>query len=216
MSEVLRVSVRDSVSTISLNRPEARNALSMDLIARLVKALHDAEADPTISVVVLTAADPAFCAGLDLREFSTLGAELLKAIRTPELNPFATLKTMSKPVIAAINGAAITGGLELVLNCDFIIASERARFGLTQAKLGTVPGGGTIGLLSQAIGVRRAKELTLTSRVIGAEEALRARLVNRVVAHDDLPDVASSVAAAVAERGPQAACEVKRRYDATR
>jgi enoyl-CoA hydratase len=211
MSAVLSVSVRDAVSTISLNRPEARNAMSTELLGRLVTAFHDADADPTISVVVLAAADPAFCAGLDLLEFSTLGTELLRAIRTPELNPFRTLKTMAKPVIAAVNGPAITGGLELVLNCDFIIASERARFGLTQAKLGTVPGGGTIGLLSQAVGVRKAKELTLTSRVIGAEEALRARLVNRVVAHDDLREAASSVAAAVAGRGPQAVCELKRR-----
>jgi enoyl-CoA hydratase len=211
MSAVLSVSVRDAVSTISLNRPEARNAMSTELLGRLVTAFHDADADPTISVVVLAAADPAFCAGLDLLEFSTLGTELLRAIRTPELNPFRTLKTIAKPVIAAVNGPAITGGLELVLNCDFIIASERARFGLTQAKLGTVPGGGTIGLLSQAVGVRKAKELTLTSRVIGAEEALRARLVNRVVAHDDLREAASSVAAAVAGRGPQAVCELKRR-----
>jgi enoyl-CoA hydratase len=216
MSEVLSVSVRDAVSTISLNRPEARNALSLELLGRLVTALHDADADPTTAVVVLAAADPAFCAGLDLREFSTLGTELLRAIRTPELNPFGTLKTMTKPVIAAVNGPAITGGLELVLNCDFIIASERARFGLTQAKLGTVPGGGTIGLLSQAVGVRKAKELTLTSRVIGAEEALRARLVNRVVAHDDLAESASTVAAAIAEHGPRAVCEIKRRCDAAR
>jgi enoyl-CoA hydratase len=213
MSEVLSVSVRDAVTTISLNRPEARNAMSIELLGRLVWALQDADADPTSSVVVLAAADPAFCAGLDLVEFSALGTELLRAIRTPELDPFGTLKTMAKPVIAAVNGPAITGGLDLVLNCDFIIASERARFGLTQARLGTLPGGGTIGLLSQAVGVRRAKELTLTSRVIGAEEALRAGLVNRVVAHNDLPEAASSVAAAIADRGPQAGCEIKRRYD---
>jgi enoyl-CoA hydratase len=214
MSEVLRVSTRNAVRTISLNRPQARNAMSKDLLARLVAALNEVEAEPAIAVVILTGEDPAFCAGLDLVEFSILGAELLRAIRTPELNPFETLKQMTKPVIAAVNGAAITGGLELVLNCDFIIASEWARFGLTQARLGTVPGGGTIGLLSRAIGVRRAKELTLTSRMIDAEEALRMRLVNRVVAHDELVFAAAQIAAAVAQHETEAVRDFMFRADA--
>jgi enoyl-CoA hydratase len=214
VSEILEVGTVDGVRTLTLDRPQARNALNRELLGELVSALDAAEADEGVSVVVLTGRDPAFCAGLDLAEFADPTIDLLTVVHTSGTNPFAALKAMSKPVIAAVNGPAMTGGLELALNCDFIVASERARFADSHAKVGAIPGGGSTGLLPQAVGMRLAKEISLTGRPIGAEEALRVGLANHVVAHEDLLSLASQLAGAIAGADQRAARKLKELYDA--
>jgi enoyl-CoA hydratase len=177
-----------AVAVITLQRPEARNALNSELLRALPEAMAAADADDAVAAIVLTGADPAFCAGLDLKELGSSGANLGAGQRG---RPWPVL---AKPVIGAINGVAITGGLELALTCDFLIASERARFGDTHTRVGVLPGWGLTALLPQAIGVRRAKEMSLTGNFLDAEEALARGLVNRIVPHAEL--VATAVALA--------------------
>jgi enoyl-CoA hydratase len=185
MTTVLLSEDAPGVRLITLNRPEARNALSSELIDRLVEAFHAAEDDPDVRAVVLTGADPAFCAGLDLREVGASGISS-DTVLDPKASPWWVLHTMNTPVIGAINGPAVTGGLELALQCTFLIASERAVFGDTHAQVGLHPGGGLTGLLPQAIGLRKAREMSLTGNFIDAAEAHRLGLVNHVVQHEDL------------------------------
>jgi enoyl-CoA hydratase len=190
--------VSDRIATITLNRPSARNALSSELLALLPKVMLEADADDDVDVLILTGADPAFSAGLDLKELGTSGGNLgggsgADGTRntTGSRGPFPKL---TKPLIGAINGVAITGGFELALNCDFLIASEHAKFGDTHSRVGVMPGWGLTVLLPQAIGVRRAREMSFTGNFLSAEEALHFGLVNHVVAHADLLPFARSIA----------------------
>jgi len=198
MSDVVLFEVSDRIATITLNRPEARNALSSEVLRRLPELLRQAEADPAVDVVILTGADPAFCAGLDLKELGSNGGNLGggggadgNANRDGVRGPFPS---MTKPLIGAVNGVAITGGFELALNCDFLVASERAKFGDTHTRVGVMPGWGLTVLLPQAIGVRRAREMSWTGNFMGAEEALAFGLVNHVVPHEDLIPTARRLA----------------------
>ena len=197
MDSVLLVETAGGVSTITLNRPAARNALSSELIDRLVEALHAADEDPEVRAVVLTGADPAFCAGLDLREAGSKGLPSASVLDRKG-SPWWVLGGMSTPVIGAVNGPAVTGGLELVLQCTFLVASERAAFGDTHARVGVHPGGGLTGLLPQAVGLRRAREMSLTGNFIDAAEAHRLGLVNHVVPHGDLLPTALRLAGDIA------------------
>ena len=182
--------VSDGIATVTLNRPEVRNALSSELLRLLPELMRTAEADDDVSVIVLTGADPAFCAGLDLKELGSTGinsgsgggSENAPA-RSGARGPFPRL---TKPLIGAINGVAVTGGFELALNCDFLIASELAKFGDTHTRVGVMPGWGLTVLLPQAIGVRRAREMSFTGNFMSADEALQRGLVNHVVPHAEL------------------------------
>ena len=197
MDPVLLVETEAGVRTITLNRPSARNALSAELLDRLVEALHAAEDDPDVRAVVLTGADPAFCAGLDLREAGARGLPSASVLDRKG-SPWWVLGAMSTPVIGAVNGPAVTGGLELALQCTFLVASERAAFGDTHARVGVHPGGGLTGLLPQAIGLRRAREMSLTGNFIDAAEAHRLGLVSHLVAHDELLPTALRLAGDIA------------------
>jgi len=186
MADVVLVAVVDRVATVTLNRPEKRNALNSEVLARLPEALADQDADGEVDVVILTGADPAFCAGVDLSEFedtegdTTVMDEVLGGGRR---GPFPE---MAKPVIGAINGFAVTGGLEVALACDFLVASERASFSDTHARVGVMPGWGLTVMLPQAVGARRAREMSVTGNYVDAETALRWGLVNHVVPHEEL------------------------------
>ncbi len=190
--------VSERIATITLNRPSARNALSSEVLRLVATLLHDAEADPDVDVLILTGADPAFCAGLDLGELGSSARNLDSTGAEGGLNssgvrgPFPRL---TKPLIGAINGAAVTGGFELALNCDFLVASERAKFGDTHARVGVMPGWGLSVLLPQAIGIRRAREMSFTGNFMSAEEAYAFGLVNHVVAHEELIPFTRSIAA---------------------
>jgi enoyl-CoA hydratase len=197
LSDTLLVEVRDGVALLTLNRPAARNALSSELLRALPEAIVAADANDDVDVIVLTGADPAFCAGLDLRELGSSGNNLAGGA-TKEKEWTTPWPTVTKPVIGAINGAAVTGGFEIALNCDFLIASQRAKFGDTHARVGLLPGWGLSVLLPQAVGIRRAREMSLTGNFMDADEALQFGLVNRVVPHEELLPVTLSIAADIA------------------
>jgi enoyl-CoA hydratase len=182
MSSVVLYDVADRVAVITLNRPEGGNALNAELRRELGVAVTRADADDEVDVIIITGADPAFCAGLDLKE---LGSQPRPdAGDDPLVN--SPLPATRKPVIGAVNGVAVTGGFELALNCSFLVASDRARFADTHARVGVMPGWGLTVLLPQAIGVRRAREMSVTGNYVSAPEALALGLVNHVVPHEEL------------------------------
>jgi enoyl-CoA hydratase len=173
------------IATITLNRPEAMNALSRDLRQAIVRAFQSLEDDAEVGVVILTGAGRAFCAGLDLKELGTAGVtDSESAIAGADVVRAVT--ACKQPVIGAINGFAITGGFELALACDLLIASSAARFADTHARVGVMPGWGLSQKLSRLIGIFRAKELSLTGNYLSAEKAEAWGLVNRVVAPEEL------------------------------
>ena len=211
MEPVLLSDDADGVRTLTLNRPAARNALSSELLDRLVEALHAAEDDAGVLAVVLTGTDPAFCAGLDLREAGASGLPS-SAVTDPKGSVWWVLYGMNTPVIGAINGPTITGGLELALQCSFLVASERAVFGDTHARVGVHPGGGLTGLLPQAVGLRKAREMSLTGNFIDAAEAHRLGLVNHVVPHDELLPTARRLAGDIAAGDPRTVSALNASY----
>ena len=189
---VVTVETEDRIATVTLNRPEARNALNRELMYALWDGVGAAGSDPGVDAVVLTGADPAFSAGIDLKEVTgetPLSAEPRDVGQGPERDInglFRFLPVIDKPVIGAINGVAVTGGLEIALQCTFLVASERARFADTHARVGVMPGGGITVLMAQSMGLRRAIELSLTGNFLSADDGLRYGLVNHVVPHDEL------------------------------
>jgi enoyl-CoA hydratase len=200
---LVRVSVADGVATVVLDRPERRNALSVALLRRLAAALHQVEADDGVGAVVLTGAGPAFCAGLDLAELGADGGVLLAGRqRTGQRDPApdlpAPVPSPHKPLIGAINGPAVTGGLELALHCDWLVAGTSACFADTHARVGVQPLWGLTVLLPQAVGLRRARQMSATGAFIDAATALAWGLVNEVVPDDQLLAVAQRQAAEAA------------------
>lgn len=186
--DVLLVETSDRIRTLTLNRPQSRNALSTVLRTQFFSALRDADADDDVGVVIITGTDPVFCAGLDLKELGN-------STELPDISP--QWPPMTTPVIGAINGAAVTGGLELALYCDFLIASERARFADTHARVGLLPTWGLSVRLPQKVGVGMARRMSLTGDYLSAEEALRCGLVTQVVPHDELLPATRMVAASI-------------------
>jgi enoyl-CoA hydratase len=213
MDDLVLVDTVDRICTVTLNRPEARNALDSALQRASAAALLVAERDDSVDVVIFTGTDPAFCAGLDLRELGSTADNLRGSRDEPDTSPFTALWKMTKPVIGAINGAAVTGGFELALACDFLVASERARFGDTHARVGVSPGGGMSVLLPQAVGLRKAKELSLTGNFLTASEAHHCGLVNFVVAHEELLPTARRLAADIVGNDQRAVRHLKALYD---
>ena len=207
------------VALVVLDRPEARNALTAAMISDLAGALADADADDAVSVVVLTGRDPAFCAGLDLTDLARTYRDVAAAPRTgggeaaPRIRRGLTPDT-AKPRIGAVNGPAVTGGLELALGCDFLIASERATFADTHARVGVMPAGGMTIRLPQLIGVDRARQMSLTGNFVDAATACAWGLVNEVVPHDQLVPRCLELAGAIAESDPAAVAEVRSMYRA--
>ncbi len=176
---------REGYAIITLNRPGAMNALSRQLRAELASAITELEADPAIRVLILTGAGRAFTAGLDLKELgATDPSAAVFGQSVPD--PVTALGHFSGPVIGAINGVAITGGFELALACDVLLASSEARFADTHARVGVMPGWGLSQRLSRAVGIYRAKELSLTGNFLSAQQACDWGLVNRVVTPDAL------------------------------
>jgi enoyl-CoA hydratase len=186
------VSVADGVATVTLNRPSVRNAISGALLVALHHAMAAVAADEAVGAVVLTGADPAFCAGVDLKELSADQGLLDEGPAGAPWDP------IGKPLIGAVNGAAVTGGLELALNCDFLIASERAVFADTHARVGLLPSWGLSVLLPQRVGFAMARRMSFTGDYVDAGRAFEAGLVTEVVAHDELLPSAQRLAATIA------------------
>jgi enoyl-CoA hydratase len=204
----LRIDHDGPVTVLTLHRPESRNALSAELITALRSTLARLGDDDTVRAVVLTGTDPAFCAGLDLKELAGSGANL-DLTMSDGSGPWTPI---GKPVIAAVNGVAVTGGLEIALACDVRIAGERAVFADTHARVGVMPGWGLTVRLPRIVGSARALEMSLAGARIDAETALTWGLVSRVVPHAELLPTALDLAHRMAQPDPVAAHTLLRMY----
>ena len=204
MNNLIIVEISEGVATVTLNRPEAMNALSKALRARLFEVMTAPDADESVRAVVLTGAGTrAFTAGLDLKELgSEAGALGAANAQGADENPVKAIEVCRKPVIGAINGVAITGGFEVALACDVLIASTNARFADTHARVGIFPGWGLSQKLSRLIGISRAKELSFTGNFLDAATAEAWGLVNRVVAPAELLPAAQKLARDMASIDP--------------
>ena len=217
MSEPVVVGIADGVRTLTLNRPESLNALTVQVMGALADRLEEAAADPGTRSVVITGAGNAFSAGGDigfLQELPGMEAGRIREIvygnfqRVPR-----AIRTMDKPVIAAVNGPAVGAGCEIAVACDFRIASERARFGEVWVGLGCIPAMGGMFLLPRIVGLAKATELVMTGAVIDAAEALRIGLVGRVVAPAELEATAQELARRLARGPTRALAAAKRALD---
>jgi enoyl-CoA hydratase len=204
MTDLITVAVDAGVATVTLNRPEAMNALSRALRHELFRVMTAMDADDDVRAVVLTGAGTrAFTAGLDLKELgSEPGALGAANAEGADENPVKAIEICRKPVVGAINGVAITGGFEVALACDVLIASTNARFADTHARVGIMPGWGLSQKLSRIIGIGRAKELSFTGNFLDAATAERWGLVNRVVTPEELLSVAQTLASDMASIDP--------------
>jgi enoyl-CoA hydratase/carnithine racemase len=195
-ADVILTETVGTTRVITLNRPAARNAWGGRLPDALAAAIAGAS-DPAVTAVVLTGADPAFCAGVDLKELAAQGASYFAHLA--EIDLVDALARLPVPVIGAINGPTFTGGLELALACDFLIASERAAFADTHVRVGVIPGGGMTARLPLLVGEGWARRMSLSGEVVDAGTALRIGLVTEVVGHNRLRERALELAAAMSD-----------------
>ncbi|GBG93890.1 naphthoate synthase [Ligilactobacillus salitolerans] len=202
--------VKDDIATLTLNRPQALNALNTQVLLEIDQAINVISANQAIKVVIVTGAgNKAFVAGADIKEMATKNA--IEGQRFSELGnrTFSKLANLKQPVIAAVNGYALGGGLELALACDIRIASTNARIGQPEVGLGIIPGFGATQRLSRALGPAKAKEYILTARNVKVDEALRVGLFNKVVEPEHLLDEANQMAAQIAANAPLAVQNAK-------
>jgi len=191
MEKSVLFEVENGIALIYLNRPERRNAINQDLLKHLYNYIDEVAGNDDIKVAIITGKGRSFCSGLDL---AALRTDNLFDARGDGRDFPDVISACKKPIIGAINGHAITGGFEIALNCDFLIASEQASFADTHAKVGIHPGWGMTQLLQQAVGQRKARQMSFTCRFISAEEALQYGLVNEVVPHEELVPRAKQIA----------------------
>ena len=211
-NDLILVDKNQGVATVTMNRPDALNALSGELRQAIVETFHHLRDDAETEVIILTGAGRAFTVGLDLKE---LGGEVVPskedAIKDTDVGK--AVAQVGKPVIGAVNGFAITGGFEIALVCDFIIASTNARFADTHARVGVVPGWGLSQRLPRLIGINRAKELSLTGNFLDAETARDWGLVNRVVSDEALLPTCQQLAMDITSTEPVTRGEIRRIMD---
>jgi enoyl-CoA hydratase len=200
--ETITTERRDRVLLVTLDRPQALNALNSQVLDELLAAMADFDADDALGCAVLTGSEKAFAAGADIKEMSDQGfADMYAHNFFSGWERFAATR---KPIIAAVSGYALGGGCELAMMCDFIIAGDNAKFGQPEIKLGVSPGMGGSQRLTRAVGKAKAMEMCLTGRMIGAEEAERAGLVARIAPAAELLDEALKTAATIASMAPLA------------
>ena len=212
-SEELLVERRDGVATLTLNRPAKRNALTARLLGDLANTVIGLDADATVRVMILTGSDPAFCAGIDLRNLGTeLANTRILATREGPTNR-GLLPPHNKVIIGAINGPAVTGGLELALGCDFLVASEHASFADTHARVGVMPGGGMTVRLPELIGVDRARRMSFTGDFVDANTAMQWGLVTEVTSHEQLLPRVYALAASIAAIDPAPVLALRALYE---
>jgi enoyl-CoA hydratase len=209
MDPVLLVERGGGIATLTLNRPNQMNALSRALRLRLVEAFRELGGDPEIGAVILTGAGRAFCAGLDLKELAETGI----GGDGREYDVISAMQAFDRPIIGAVNGVAVTGGFELALACDFLIASRNARFADTHGRVGILPGWGLSQRLPRLIGIGRAKEVSLTGNYVSAEQAERWGLVNRVVDSEHLLPVCKRIGEDIISCVHGLPAEIKRLID---
>lgn len=198
----LLIEKADGIAVLFFNRPKALNALNSETLLELEQAVKAIEADPAVKVLIVTGAgEKSFVAGADIAEMKDKNAPQGLEFALLGQRAIGSLQEMTKPVIAAVNGFALGGGSEVALACDFIYASEKAKFGLPEVGLGLFPGFGGTQRLPRLIGKAKAKEMIFTAKMISAQEALEMGLVNKVVPAEQLLDEAKAVANAIASKG---------------
>lgn len=203
MAGFVETSVTDGVALLRLNRPEARNALSPEVMAELASALERADTDPEVRCIVIAGNDEAFAAGADVGALAE--RPFHEAVFHPGAGFWARVAGCRTPLVAAVSGWALGGGCELALCCDLIVASETATFGQPEITLGIIPGGGGTQRLARAVGKQRAMDLVLTGRRFDAREAEAMGLVNEVTSNREWLDTALELAGRIARRPPLAA-----------
>ena len=207
----LLASVEDKVAVLTLNRPAVLNALNAALRGALVARLREMDGRDDVAVIVLTGAGRGFCAGLDVKELAASQSDVTGNVGDSDIG--ATLTGLTKPIIAAVNGPAVTGGFEIILACDIVLAASSAYFQDTHAKIGLLAGWGLSQRLPRAIGLSRAKEISLSARKVPAAEAERLGFVSRVVADADLLDEARALASSIAQWRPEHVRHIKALMD---
>ena len=204
-------STANGIATVTVNRPDKLNALNMATIDEIGKAMDAAMADPAVGGVILTGAGPkAFVAGADISEFLSYTVEQAVALSKQGHDVFTAIERAPKPVVAAINGFALGGGLELAMGCHLRIAASNAKFGQPEVNLGLIPGYGGTQRLVRLIGRSKATELLMTADMIGAEDALRLGLVNEVVPKEELMASCQAMLAKIMNKSPNAIAEIIR------
>ncbi|WP_243229533.1 enoyl-CoA hydratase-related protein [Microbacterium sp. CIAB417] len=210
--ETIRIEQRGRVGWITLNRPQALNALNARMSEEVTAAAVAFDADDGVGAIVVTGSEKAFAAGADIKEMEAMSAqEMLDTDHFGAWNDFAAVRT---PVIAAVSGFALGGGCELAMMCDIILAADTAKFGQPEINLGVIPGMGGTQRLIRAVGYYKAAELVLSGRIIGAEEAERVGLVSRVVPASDLLSEASALAETIASKSLPSVYAAKAALDA--
>ena len=205
--------VRDNIAVITIDRPDALNALNLEVLAELEKTVAQAEKDQDVYVLIITGAGRAFVAGADISQMRDLTADEGRAFGEFGNRVFRKIEALTKPVIAAVNGFALGGGCELAMSCDIRIAGEKAKFGQPEVGLGITPGFGGTQRLPRIVGLSKAKELILTAQTIDADEALRIGLVSRVVPGGELMDAALEMAGRIAQNAQIAVRQSKAAID---
>ena len=211
--KTLKLENQNAIWTLTIHRPESMNALNSQVLEELsgaVKHLADLPFSEAKCLIITGAGEKAFVAGADIKEISTLNVDTGKKFASAGQNLFRQLENLKIPVIAAVNGFALGGGLELALSCDFIYASDNAKFGLPEVTLGLIPGfGGTV-RLARALNLPKAKEWIMTGNMMGAAEAFQMGLVNKVMSLAELMPAARKTAETIASRGPIAVASAKK------
>jgi len=211
--KTIKLEVSEAIATLTFNRPEVLNALNPEMIGEIHKVLGDVREMPKVKVLILTGAGKAFVAGADiqiLQGFDPLGA---KEFAQAGQSALFAIEAMDIPVIGCVNGFALGGGCEIAMACDFVCASEKAKFGQPEVNLGLIPGFGGTQRLSRLVGKGRAKDLCMTGRIISAQEALAIGLVTRTFPANSLMEETLKIARTIAEKGRVALRAVKHAID---
>jgi enoyl-CoA hydratase len=202
MASTIVITAREDYSILQLHRPEARNAINLQLIRELTEAIESADNNSGVRCMIITGDEKAFAAGADIKEMAS--ASSVEMLLRDQFVLFDRIKRVKKPIIAAVAGYALGGGSELALMCDIILAADTAKFGQPEINIGIIPGWGATQRLTHAVGKSKAMELILTGDVIGAEDALRCGIVSRIVPAQDLLAEAEALAQKIASKPPLA------------
>lgn len=214
--EFVKLTKENSIATITISKPKALNALSSQVLNDINSALDEIEKDQDLRCLIVTGeGEKAFVAGADIKEISELNQATAFEFAGVGQKVFMRIENLKIPAIAAVNGFALGGGLELAMACDFIIASENAKLGLPECTLGLMPGFGGSVRLARKIGPAQAKQMMFTGDMVDAKQALQIGLVNEVVAHDALTDHVQKLAGKIAKRAPIAIAAIKKTVEAT-
>lgn len=211
--EMIRTETRGRVGLITLNRPQVMNALNNQLMREAMDALEAFDKNDTIGAMVITGNEKAFAAGADIKEMANKSIQQM--MDTDHIAVFGRIRTIRKPVIAAVSGWVLGGGCEIALSCDMIVASATAMFGQPEVTIGVIPGAGGTQRLTRAVGKALAMEMILNNRMLSAQEALQHGLVNRVVPVDRYLDEALTLAEEIASRAPLAVRAAKKMINQT-